>query len=859
MEYSASDLLINTIKHLSVLILKQIPLFLIAVIIDINTGVIFATDIPLSVTNRESITRNAEPITSGVPFAKGVLFDSENVQLLKDGIEIPAQFNPVAYWPDKSIRWLQVSFQEDIPSSGTINLILRTGINHSAVSGIQIKNTADTLKINTGTSEFSFAKNELNITGKYFEVIYSGNNYRAVPSIEKWKIEVSGPVKTVISAEGILKNGSVILRDSLIRFRTRLIFFRNKNIIRLLFTLKNNNSFGWDAASTGGSLNVTNVNFGLPLLSGSTSYVFAQGMEKSWQIDVSSTGVPTLFECRYNANGSIAAGYNFPRFIAAAQPEYYESVKSWGEIALPKQGYGEEQQKDFDLYEKIQRAKVNTADLENPPGRTGITLWAHLYEDIDKWNDYGDLTWGGDDGKFSGNHYDWSYGMFLQFFRTGMLAFADAARVFAAHEIDFDIYHTNNDGMAFNYQKNWESRPSHESPNNSFGGGRPTHTWMQGYALYWLLTGELRGKDGFDEISRGVWQYIYESFNDNGYINTSEIRLQGWLVDNLVTMWRIEPDLIIESTNYGNKTIPDVIKDVMQNVLHRENEAGRQGFVYYGDYEPQKNLRHTLQLCYILEPVIKAYKEVFKENDPAYASELLGLITRMTTYLMTATFGGDTNQDGYYRPLQIPMFVDTTLSVQIDGQIPYLLMAANAAGFCYSETGNYAYLSYARTAFRDYIRYVGVTGGDVYIDNPASRTAASYNSSIFTDTESKIHGWSNRFGQYYLSAEISPTEVGDVSVGLPDFTLKQNYPNPFNPVTTIKYSIPADSKVRLEIYNSLGEVVSVLSNKIQLAGTYEENYNASNLSSGIYFYSIIATTLEGKNDFRSVKKMILLK
>ncbi len=91
------------------------------------------------------------------------------------------------------------------------------------------------------------------------------------------------------------------------------------------------------------------------------------------------------------------------------------------------------------------------------------------------------------------------------------------------------------------------------------------------------------------------------------------------------------------------------------------------------------------------------------------------------------------------------------------------------------------------------------------------------------------------------------------------FILYLNYPNPFNPVTTIKYSIPSDSRVRLEIFNSLGEVVSVLTDKIQSAGTYEENYDASNLSSGIYFYSIIATATDGKNDFRSVKKMILLK
>ncbi|RJP69109.1 MAG: T9SS C-terminal target domain-containing protein [Ignavibacteriales bacterium] len=110
------------------------------------------------------------------------------------------------------------------------------------------------------------------------------------------------------------------------------------------------------------------------------------------------------------------------------------------------------------------------------------------------------------------------------------------------------------------------------------------------------------------------------------------------------------------------------------------------------------------------------------------------------------------------------------------------------------------------------------------------------------------------------SITVSTTSVEQKTRAVPKyFNLYQNYPNPFNPATNIKYSVPAGSKVRLEIYNSLGEVVSVLTDKIQSAGTYEENYYASNLSSGIYFYSLTATTLKSKNYFRSIKKMILLK
>ena len=95
---------------------------------------------------------------------------------------------------------------------------------------------------------------------------------------------------------------------------------------------------------------------------------------------------------------------------------------------------------------------------------------------------------------------------------------------------------------------------------------------------------------------------------------------------------------------------------------------------------------------------------------------------------------------------------------------------------------------------------------------------------------------------------------------IPDqFELAQNYPNPFNPSTTIKYGLPASSQVKITIYNMLGEVIDVLVNRNQTAGYYEVNWNASKLASGMYLYSIKATSGEAGKDFAIVKKMMLLK
>ena len=86
-----------------------------------------------------------------------------------------------------------------------------------------------------------------------------------------------------------------------------------------------------------------------------------------------------------------------------------------------------------------------------------------------------------------------------------------------------------------------------------------------------------------------------------------------------------------------------------------------------------------------------------------------------------------------------------------------------------------------------------------------------------------------------------------------DYSISQNYPNPFNPSTTIIYTLPKEEMVTLRIYNILGQVVRTLVNQNQAGGTYTVNFNASDLTSGIYFYNIQA------GNFNQVKKMILIK
>lgn len=103
------------------------------------------------------------------------------------------------------------------------------------------------------------------------------------------------------------------------------------------------------------------------------------------------------------------------------------------------------------------------------------------------------------------------------------------------------------------------------------------------------------------------------------------------------------------------------------------------------------------------------------------------------------------------------------------------------------------------------------------------------------------------------SVSISVTDIGDNSTNLVSYRLYDNYPNPFNPSTSIKYSLPEANFTTLKIFDALGNEVAVLVDELKSAGTYQVEFNAATLSSGIYYYTIQA------GSFNETKKMILMK
>jgi len=151
--------------------------------------------------------------------------------------------------------------------------------------------------------------------------------------------------------------------------------------------------------------------------------------------------------------------------------------------------------------------------------------------------------------------------------------------------------------------------------------------------------------------------------------------------------------------------------------------------------------------------------------------------------------------------------------------------------------------------------------------NPSNKT---YNISVTINNDKIFFVWSDLrdgnkgydiYGNIYDLNVITGVKEPDTNDKLPNsFSLLQNYPNPFNPTTTIHYTIPTNVEnvkfvfsTKLTVYNTLGEEVTTLVNKTQNPGNYKVTFDASNLSSGVYYYQLKRGSLV------KTKKMIIMK
>ena len=131
---------------------------------------------------------------------------------------------------------------------------------------------------------------------------------------------------------------------------------------------------------------------------------------------------------------------------------------------------------------------------------------------------------------------------------------------------------------------------------------------------------------------------------------------------------------------------------------------------------------------------------------------------------------------------------------------------------------------------------------------------------LYSFTDKNLVGGSKfmyRLKQIDIDGTFEYSDAVEIEVLPTKYELYQNYPNPFNPTTNIKFSLPEDTRIAINIYNLLGEKVASVLNEDVKAGFHQVDFNTNSagytIASGVYIY-----TIESKN-FTQVKKMILMK
>jgi photosystem II stability/assembly factor-like uncharacterized protein len=201
-------------------------------------------------------------------------------------------------------------------------------------------------------------------------------------------------------------------------------------------------------------------------------------------------------------------------------------------------------------------------------------------------------------------------------------------------------------------------------------------------------------------------------------------------------------------------------------------------------------------------------------------------------------------------------FIDFTIPVELESftaskDVNKIILSWETA----TETNNYGFEIERKLKNQDWVKLGFVDGKGTTAKNQSYQFSDDYS---FLAYEGKILYRLKQIdydGTYDYSKQI----YVDVTFIPEEFYVSQNYPNPFNPSTTIEYSLPSESNVRISIYNSVGQEIEKLVSSVQQQGIHKIVWDASKFASGIYFYSFKADELNGQKSAHEMKKIILIR
>lgn len=322
--------------------------------------------------------------------------------------------------------------------------------------------------------------------------------------------------------------------------------------------------------------------------------------------------------------------------------------------------------------------------------------------------------------------------------------------------------------------------------------------------------------------------------------------------DSILTeTYGLQSNMFIDSTDRSNKYF--VTKPVTLTEIHQYFEIPKTTEVYFFVYESDSS-RGNYNILYSSRVTLNSGTG-FMSSGPINVS-----LKANKYYVIGASW---TNSLSFYRGGSVPL--NTSFGTLISGQ---------TAGASYPPTD---VASFRSANLPIYLQKLSVT-------NPIEWINFASNEGIVSPGTSKIINFnmltdSLQPGRYDANLMIGTNDTAmsvktiplslrlreiilssDDNTQLPkEFSLFQNYPNPFNPNTIISYNISKESIVKLIIYNSLGEVIENISAYHGKPGNYVFEWNPREMSSGVYFYRIVANSENGEKYFDQTKKMLLIR
>ena len=314
-------------------------------------------------------------------------------------------------------------------------------------------------------------------------------------------------------------------------------------------------------------------------------------------------------------------------------------------------------------------------------------------------------------------------------------------------------------------------------------------------------------------------------------------------------------DFILEAEMQTNLSVSGVVYDILNDVVLNKAIV----VVRKGDHDPTKIQASSLidiSRDYAVMTNSKGeynirniqagggyYIQAFSQfYIPGYFNEMKMHETNWQNANSINVFGGETGKDIYLD--RDSSYGGGVAKGRVRQNIAQPDSTKNALIYAISTSNNKAYTySFSNTSGDFGLRDLPSGNYKLVTDK------IGYNSSISND----FYIGSTQDTILNIDLILLPTSVKQINQIISTFSLLQNYPNPFNPSTVIKYQIPNDGLVTLRIYDVKGQVIKTLVNQTQAKGRYAINFDASNLSTGVYFYRLIS------GSFTKTMKMLLIK